>query len=290
MSPSMNEPILAARGLEYRYPGNIAALAGADLTVRQGRRLALLGANGCGKTTLLLHLNGTLKPTRGEVWLDGRPAGYGHRALTKWRGRVGLVMQEPDDQLFSSTVYQDCSFGPLNQGLPEAAVHERVRGALERLHIAHLADRPTHALSFGQKKRATIAGVLAMEPQVLILDEPTAGLDPRGVAHLLAALERLHEAGTTLVFSTHDVDLAWAWADEVAILGEGRVLCQGEAFAVLGDAARLHTAHLKTPAVLAMARELGIAGPPPRTQAELIACLQDRDRQDGPLVREVQCR
>ncbi len=278
----MNQPILTARGLEYRYPGDIAALTGADLEVRRGRRLALLGANGCGKTTLLLHLNGTLKPTRGEVRLDGRPVGYGRRALTEWRGRVGLVMQEPDDQLFSSTVYQDCSFGPLNQGLPEAVVHERVCGALERLRIAHLADRPTHALSFGQKKRATIAGVLAMEPQVLILDEPTAGLDPHGVAHLLGALERLRQGGTTLVFSTHDVDLAWAWADEVAILGDGRVLCQGEALAVLDDAERLHAAHLKTPAVLAMARALGVAGPPPRTQAGLIARLQGREEGNDP--------
>jgi cobalt/nickel transport system ATP-binding protein len=273
----MNPVILAARGLEYSYPGAIAALRGLDLEVARGRKLALLGANGCGKTTLLLHLNGTLKPSRGQVLLDGAVCGYSRQALNAWRNRIGLVLQEPDDQLFSATVFQDVSFGPLNQGLPEAMVRERVSASLTTLRIAHLAERPTHALSFGQKKRVVIAGVLAMQPEVLILDEPTAGLDPRGVAHLLAALEQLRVAGTTLVLSTHDVDLAYGWADDVAILGQGRVLFQAEAVATLADPERLHAAHLRTPTLLALAVALGVGGGPahpPRTQAALIARLQ----------------
>jgi cobalt/nickel transport system ATP-binding protein len=280
MISGMSPVILSARGLEYRYPGGIAALNGLDLEVRRGRKLALLGANGCGKTTLLLHLNGTLKPSRGQVLLNGAVAGYGRQALNAWRSQVGLVLQEPDDQLFSATVFQDVSFGPLNQGLPEATVRDRVAASLATLRISDLAERPTHALSFGQKKRVAMAGVLAMQPEVLILDEPTSGLDPRGVAHLLAALEQLRLAGTTLVFSTHDVDLAYAWADDVAILGQGRMLQQGEAVATLADPERLHAAHLKTPTLLALAIALGIAdepgytGPPPRTQAALIARLQ----------------
>ncbi|WP_295430985.1 ABC transporter ATP-binding protein [uncultured Thiodictyon sp.] len=285
----MSPLILAARGLEYDYPGAIAALRGLDLTVPRGRKLALLGANGCGKTTLLLHLNGTLKPSRGQVLLDGQAADYGRRALGAWRNRVGLVLQEPDDQLFSATVYQDVSFGPLNQGLPEAMVRARVEASLETLRITALAQRPTHALSFGQKKRVAIAGVLAMQPEVLILDEPTAGLDPRGVAHLLAALEQLRLAGTTLVFSTHDVDLAYGWADEVAILGQGLVLCQGEALATLADPERLHAAHLKTPTLLALAVAMGVAdgpGGPPRTQAALVARLRGRSG-DGEEIGEV---
>ena len=153
-------------------------MSGLDLEVPRGRKLALLRANGCGKTTLLLHLNGTLKPSRGQVLLDGAVAGYGRQALNAWRNRVGLVLQDPDDQLFSATVEHDVSFGPLNQGLPEGQVRMRVAASLTALRIAGLAERPTHALSFGQKKRVAIAGVLAMRPEVLILDEPTAGLDP----------------------------------------------------------------------------------------------------------------
>ena len=154
--------LLAARGLEYRYPGGIAALRALDLTVERGRKLVILGANGSGKTTLLLHLNGTFRPARGAIWLDGQPVAYDRRSLARWRCRVGLVLQEPDDQLFAATVEQDISFGPLNLGLSEAVVRERVIEVLEALRIAPLARRATHTLSFGQKKRVAIAGVLAL--------------------------------------------------------------------------------------------------------------------------------
>ncbi|WP_295454281.1 ATP-binding cassette domain-containing protein [uncultured Thiodictyon sp.] len=275
----MSTPILDAQGLTYAYPGGVTALRGMTLTVRRGRRLALLGSNGCGKTTLLLHLNGTLKPGRGQVLIDGQPAGYDRAALAAWRGRVGLVLQEPDDQLFSATVYQDVSFGPLNQGLSEPAARERVLEALAALDIAELAGRPTQLLSFGQKKRAAIAGVLAMHPQVLILDEPTAGLDARGVTQLKAALERLQERGATLVFSTHDVDLAYAWADDVAILGDGTLLRQGETVATLADAKLLTAARLNTPTILTLTNALREPGAPwpggqlPRTAEDLGAYL-----------------
>lgn len=278
----MTTPILDAQGLTYAYPGGVSALRGMSLTVRRGRRLALLGSNGCGKTTLLLHLNGTLRPGRGQVLIDGQPAGYDRVGLAAWRGRVGLVLQEPDDQLFSATVYQDCSFGPLNQGLRESVARERVREALAALDIAELAERPTHLLSFGQKKRVAIAGVLAMRPRVLILDEPTAGLDAPGVAQLKAALERLQEDGTTLVFSTHDVDLAYAWAHDVAILSEGTLLRQGETVATLADAPLLAAARLNTPTILTLANALRgpgrpwPGGQPPRTAEDLVAYLGGR--------------
>ena len=273
-------PLLAARGLEYVYPGGVVALRGLDLHIERGQKLAILGPNGSGKTTLLLHLNGTCQPTRGDIRLDGQPARYDHRALNQWRRRVGLVLQEPDDQLFAATVGQDVSFGPLNLGLSAAETAERVGEALAALHIAHLADRATHTLSFGQKKRAAIAGVLAMRPEVLVLDEPTAGLDPHGVAHLLGALQQLHEAGATLVFSTHDVELAYAWADQVALFHDGMVLCQGETVAVLGNREVLRQARLRPPLLLEVAEALGAGREPrclaPRSREAVLALLRER--------------
>lgn len=276
----MNWPLLAIRGLDYVYPGGVVALRGLDLDVERGHKLAILGANGSGKTTLLLHLNGLCKPTRGEIRLDGQPVSYERRKLNDWRRRVGLVLQEPDDQLFAATVNQDVSFGPLNLGLSDAEAGERVREALETLRIAHLAERATHALSFGQKKRVAIAGVLAMRPEILVLDEPTAGLDSHGVTHLLGALQQLHDAGATLVFSTHDVDLAYAWANHVAVFHDGAVLRQGETAVVLSDREVLRQARLRPPLLLEVVEALGSGGdgyqPAPRSREAVLALLCER--------------
>ncbi|MBK8176013.1 MAG: ABC transporter ATP-binding protein [Rhodospirillales bacterium] len=280
--------ILAARGVYFRYPGAGVALDGLDLEIKAGERLAILGPNGSGKTTLLLHLNGSLRPERGAVCLDGEPAGYGRAALSAWRRRVGLVLQDPDDQLFAGTVYQDVSFGPLNLGLAEAEVRQRVVRALDDLHIAPLADRPIHALSLGQKRRVVIAGTLAMTPEVLLLDEPTAGLDPHGVAHLLAALRRLAESGTTIVFATHDVDLALDWADRVALFAGGRMIACDEPARALADARLVRQAHLRRPMLLDLgevARNAGLIGadqPLPKTLGEMQEILQRAGARSGP--------
>jgi cobalt/nickel transport system ATP-binding protein len=270
----MTVPLLTVRGVDYAYSGGVMALRDLNLTVEKGQKLAILGPNGSGKTTLLLHLNGAFQPTRGEIRLEGRPVGYDRRSLSDWRRRVGLVLQEPDDQLFAATVGQDVSFGPLNLGLTAVETRERVDEALAALRIADLVDRATHTLSFGQKKRVAIAGLLAMRPEILALDEPTAGLDPHGVAHLLDALQRLHEAGTTLVFSTHDVELAYAWADQAAIFQDGTVLHQGETTAVLADRALLQQAQLQPPLLLELAQLL--PGPLLRSRAAVLARLQER--------------
>ncbi|MBB4196862.1 cobalt ABC transporter ATP-binding protein [Rhodoblastus sphagnicola] len=239
--------LLEARGLSYSYPGGVSALAALDISVGRGRKLAILGPNGAGKTTLLLHLNGTLRPSSGDIRLDGAAVGYERDALIGWRRRVGLVLQDADDQLFAASVAEDVSFGPLNLGLSDEETRRRVAEALAALKIADLAERPTHMLSFGQKKRAAIAGALAMRPEILLLDEPTAGLDRAGAALLLDALKRLSEAGTTLVFTTHDVDLAWAFADEAALFCDGRVVAQGDVAEVLVDGAVLARAQLQPP-------------------------------------------
>ena len=236
--------LLSVRALTYAYPGGVPALAGLDLDVVQGRRLAILGPNGAGKTTLLLHLNGTLRPTTGEIRLDGAPVAWDRRGLAAWRRRVGLVLQDADDQLFAPTVFEDVSFGPLNLGLSRDEAEARVHAALDALAIADLAERPTHMLSFGQKKRAAIAGAVAMRPEILLLDEPTAGLDARSARRLLTTLAELEATGTTLVFTTHDVAMAHRFAHDAALFQDGRVVAFGAAKDVLSDVAAMDRAGL----------------------------------------------
>ena len=280
----MSDPILEARDLHYRYDREICALHGLDLAVRRGRKLAVLGANGAGKSTLFLHLNGTLRPERGEIRIDGRPAGYHRRELLEWRQQVGLVFQNPDDQLFAATVEQDISFGPLNLGLGESEVRRRVDESLQVLGLEELRERPVQSLSFGQKRRAAIAGIVAMRPRVLILDEPTAGLDPQGIESLMSLLDERHASGTTLVMATHDVDLACAWADDVAILRRGRVEKQGAVEEVLSDRQSMAASGLRVPLVFEVASRLRAGGylpnrgPLPRSRQALLDWLD----QGGP--------
>ncbi|MFF9485367.1 energy-coupling factor ABC transporter ATP-binding protein [Streptomyces sp. NPDC014676] len=210
--------LLALRGASFAYEDGPPVLDGLDFEVHEGRALALLGRNGSGKTTLMRLLSGGLRPEEGELTVEGRPVRYDRKGLTALRTTVQLVVQDPDDQLFAASVGQDVSFGPLNLGLPGTEVRARVAESLAALDITALADRPTHLLSYGQRKRTAIAGAVAMRPRVLILDEPTAGLDPDGQERLLATLDGLRENGTTVVMATHDVDLALRWADDAALL------------------------------------------------------------------------
>jgi cobalt/nickel transport system ATP-binding protein len=270
---------LTAEGLVAGYERGRRVLDGAGLTVPAGRRLALLGANGSGKTTLLRCLSGALEPVAGTVTLDGERLRHTRRGLRAHRQEVQLVLQDPDDQLFSASVAQDVSFGPLNLGLPEDAVRARVAEALDLLGVTGLAGRPTHQLSYGERKRVAIAGAVAMRPCVLLLDEPTAGLDPTAVAEALRALERLRAAGSTVVMSTHDVDLALRWADEVAVVVD-RTVVQGPPVELLADDALLARARLDRPWALvvgARLRALGLLpdGAPPRDADELLAALAE---------------
>jgi cobalt/nickel transport system ATP-binding protein len=276
----MSHRTVSAQGLVVGYERGRPVLDGAALTVPAGRRLALLGANGSGKTTLLRCLSGALKPTAGAVTVDGVPLEHSRRGLRAHRQEVQLVLQDPDDQLFSASVAQDVSFGPLNLGLAEQEVRDRVAEALTLLAVDSLAGRPTHQLSYGERKRVAIAGAVAMRPCVLLLDEPTAGLDPSAVAEALAALARLQQHDSTVVMSTHDVDLALRWADEVAVVVD-RAVVQGAPEDVLGDDALLARARLGRPWALTLGarlRELGLLprGILPRDAAALLAALPDR--------------
>jgi cobalt/nickel transport system ATP-binding protein len=263
----MSEWILEAQSLHYHYPCGKTALNRLDLRIARGTRLAVLGANGAGKTTLFLCLNGLLRPQSGSLQVNGSPVGYSKRDLLAWRQRVGLVFQNPDDQVVGGNVLQDVAFGPLNLGLPPEAARQRAYEALDVLSLGGLRDMPTHELSFGMRKLVAIAGVLAMRPEVIVLDEPTAGIDPEGAQQVLKALAAVQRQGTALVISTHDMDLAWEWADEVAVLVDGRTARQGTVTDIFADTALLHQARLRQPWLPEIIAHLQAAGALPTTLA-----------------------
>lgn len=269
--------LLEALSLSHRYADGSLGLDGCSLAIRRGSRNALLGANGSGKTTLLMHCNGLLQPSAGSLRFAGAPLDRSRAGLAALRRRVGLVFQNPDRQLFSASVVEDVSFGPLNLGLDEAKVRGRVAEALAAVGMSEQAGRPVHHLSFGQKKRVCIAGVLAMQPEVLLLDEPMAGLDAAMQHELLAVLDRLAGQGITIVLSTHDVDFAYRWADDIHLLAAGRCLASFAAVELPAQAAMLKQAGQALPAVVALQGALaarGIAaGTPARSLEALLAQL-----------------
>jgi cobalt/nickel transport system ATP-binding protein len=227
--------MIAARGLRYRYPNGVTGLAGVDLEVADGERVAVLGPNGAGKTTLMLHLNGLL---RGEGEVDVA----GIRDRRELRAAVGLVFQDPDDQLFMPTVAEDVAFGPLNLGVDD--VHERVTSALAAVRMEHVADRAPHQLSLGQRRRVAIATVLAMEPRLLVLDEPSANLDPRARRELLEILDPIDR---TLLVVTHDLPFAARLCERAVILSGGRIVADGPSGDILADEELLAEHDLELP-------------------------------------------
>jgi cobalt/nickel transport system ATP-binding protein len=209
----------------------------------------------------MLLINGTHQPQEGQLLVLGEPIDYSRAGLHRLRRQVAIVLQDPDDQLFGATVEQDVAFGPLNNGLTSDEARVQVHATLQRLGIEHLADRPIHELSLGEKRRVALAGVLVLRPQIVLLDEPTAGLDYDGITAMLDLLNDLHGAGTTLIISTHDTELAYGWADEAWVLGDGRIMSQGPTSQVLRDRAALQRAHLKVPLLVEIGQALQDANP-----------------------------
>ncbi|WEZ85924.1 ATP-binding cassette domain-containing protein (plasmid) [Rhizobium sp. 32-5/1] len=248
--------ILEARDVTFSYEDGMIALDQASLVVRRQEKLAILGANGAGKSTLLSTLNGSFKPSSGNILLHGKPVSYNRKGLTELRSQVGLVLQDPDDQLFAASVFEDVSFGPLNLDLSKSEARVRVAQALDAMGIEALSHRPTHLLSFGQRKRVAIAGVLAMSPSVLLLDEPTAGLDPKGVEDLTQTLHDLAARGVAVVVATHDMDMAYAWADRIAVFEAGRILIEGTPDEVFGAEDFCERSSLRLPVIYRLSREL----------------------------------
>lgn len=234
-------PLLVVEGLSYHYPDGHSALRGVSLQVGRGEKVALVGPNGAGKSTLMLHLNGILQG-EGQIHIAG--LSVDKRNLPLIRAMVGLVFQNPDDQLFSPTVFEDVAFGPLHIGLPVTEIHNRVAEALKQVGMEAYKDRLSHHLSVGEKKRIAIATVLSMQPEILALDEPSAGLDPRARRSLIRLLDSLP---LTMLVSTHDMRMVRELFPRMVIMDEGRVVADGPTELLMNDAVLLETHGLERP-------------------------------------------
>lgn len=241
----MSGSAVELKNVIFSYPDGTKALCGISCRIEAGEAVGLIGGNGAGKSTLLRHLNGCLNPSSGEVQIGGGPVN--RNTLTGIRRQVGMVFQDPDDQLFMPTVFDDVAFGPLNLELPVEEVESRVRSALDRVGMVHLADRPPHKLSGGEKRAVSIATVLAVSPDILVLDEPTSNLDPRGRRRLIELLRGLEQ---TRIIATHDLEMVVEVCDRVIVLDEGVVVAEGPVYDILNDEELMLQHGLERPHIL----------------------------------------
>lgn len=248
---------MAFEQVSYTYPcAPVSALQSLSLQIPQGKKCALLGQNGSGKTTLFRLANGLFRPDHGHVYWRDKPLKYDRATLSQLRQNVGLVFQNPEQQLVATTVEEDLSYGLFNLGLPESDIHDRVHTALQDFNLAELAHSPVNHLSLGQKKRVAIADVMILQPELLLLDEPTAYLDPRHRHEVLQQLAQIHASGTTIVMATHDLDLVYRWADWVFVLDRGQLILEGKPDDVFGQRDVLEALQLGVPMAIRLLEHL----------------------------------
>lgn len=248
------EPIIVVEDLVHVYPGGTMALKGVSMKVYRGDFLAIIGQNGSGKTTLVKHFNGLLKPTRGRVRVFGMDVE--ETPTSELVKRVGYIFQDPDRQLFTRRVRDELAFGPKNIGVPPGEIEERIRDVSRKLRIEHLLDREPYSLGKGEKQRIAIASILVMNPEVIILDEPTTGQDPRNRREIMDTMKMLHEEGKTIVFITHDMNLVAEYASRCIVMSDGRILLQGTPREVFSEVEVLRTTRLKPPTITSLFMEL----------------------------------
>lgn len=242
--------VVTIKDLEYAYPDGTSALKGVSLDVFEGDSIALVGLNGAGKSTLLLHLNGILQSDRGRVEVLGMNVAENTREI---RSKVGMVFQDPDDQLFMPTVFDDVAFGPINMGFSEEEVKKKVRMALERVNMSGYEKRAPHHMSLGEKKRISIATVLSMDPEILILDEPTSNVDPCARRNLIELLNRLD---ITKIMATHDIEMVSETCDRAIVMSEGKITAEGKIEEVLTDSKLLESHGLEAPILVRLFRDV----------------------------------
>ena len=252
----MQEYLLEFEQVYYTYPGSERlqkpALNALNMRIPSGKKCALIGQNGCGKTTLFLLANGLYKPNSGIVKWCGEALIYNRQYLSKIRQKVGLVFQDPEQQLVASTVEEDISYGLCNLGLPTAEIQQRVEQILDEFELTNLAETPVHHLSLGQKKRVSIADIMVLKPQLLILDEPTAYLDIKHTRNLMKTLKKIHQHGHTLLMATHDLDLVYRWADWVFVMDKGQLMLEGKPEDVFSQRTLLEELELGVPLIYEM--------------------------------------
>lgn len=241
----MDSPILEVKDLHFTYNDEKHALNGVDLKIYEGEKIAVLGSNGAGKSTFFLNINGVLKPHKGEIIYRGEK--ITKKRLNHLRKNVGIVFQDADNQIIASTVMAEVSFGPMNLKLPREEVQRRVDKALDYMNISEFRERPPHYLSGGEKKRVSIADIIAMEPEIIIFDEPTAALDPLNAQMLEEVLQKMGQEGRTILLSTHDVDFAYRWAERVIVFCQGKVIADDTPLRVFQQEEILKRANLKHP-------------------------------------------
>lgn len=246
----MSEPILKVKDLTYTYSGSHQALKGITLDVMPGERVCVVGNNGAGKSTFFLNINGVLRPDSGEIYFKGQKITDDKKVMNELRRGVGIVFQDADNQIIASTVMGEVSFGPMNLGLPESEVAARVDEALAYMNISDFKKRAPHYCSGGEKKRITIADIIAMHSEVIVFDEPTAALDPLNAAMLEEVLEKLVAQRKTLLISTHDMNFAYRWAERLIVFSAGRVIADGTPIEIMRDKAVCEQANLRRPTML----------------------------------------
>ncbi|MDR5588967.1 MULTISPECIES: energy-coupling factor ABC transporter ATP-binding protein [Clostridium] len=248
MNESSNDAILQVRNLNYKYNNEKAVLSNVNIDIYEGEKVAILGSNGAGKSTFFLNINGVLTPKSGDIIYRGKK--ISKKELNELRKNVGIVFQDADNQIIASTVLAEVSFGPMNLKLPKEEVKERVEEALSYMNLTDFKNRPPHYLSGGEKKRVSIADIIAMKSEIIIFDEPTASLDPLNSIMLEEVLKKLSEEKKTLLISTHDIDFAYRWAERVIVFANGEIIADGTPLQIFKDDKIIKCANLKRPTML----------------------------------------